>query len=83
MENLTRYECETKALGNLFVGVMRRRKNGLYVKFDDIKEFLPSASTNKRKGEIPLASPCYWCTNCGSDECASCGPDEQWWYYRP
>jgi hypothetical protein len=43
----------------------------------------PASPVQQRQGEMPLASPCYWCTNCGSDECAKCGPDERWRHYRP
>lgn len=44
-------------------------------------EATPSASTKKVSPKLPLASPCYWCTNCGSDECATCGPGEKWRHY--
>ena len=43
----------------------------------------PASPVQQRQGEMPLASPCYWCTNCGSGECAKCGPNEQWRHYRP
>jgi len=37
---------------------------------------------NSASDEMPLRSPCYWCTNCTSDECARCGPEATWRHYR-
>ena len=48
MANLTRYAIVSTALKHGMKQCFEKCAEGEYVKFDDIKEFLPSASNNSR-----------------------------------
>jgi hypothetical protein len=50
MSNLTRYDCVTSGTYDCY-GEMVKCDDGDYVKFDDIKEFLPT-SVQQLKAEI-------------------------------
>ena len=49
MENLKRYDPCNERSGRALVPGMTETKGGVYVKFEDIKEYLPSTSTNNER----------------------------------
>jgi len=50
MKNLTRYDLKYSKWDDQEIIGIGRKKEGRFVKFEDVKEFLPSASDNKHKG---------------------------------
>lgn len=75
MSNLTRYD---------FVDLPFEREpsfepceNGAYVKFDDIKEFLPTGAQQAKENIKPSCLTCVWHLS-GSEACGEC-VDFSWW----